>query len=416
MKILFTALRIAHPPKNGPELRIENSLIGLGKVSELHVLSQCSYTSIGGEKADTFFKAHCHYFEYLPSVRSTPISFFIDFCINSIHSLLGPKIGNALVLLLKTDRDAKYIAKYAQKNGIEVVWFGYGNMSYALMKRIKILAPSLKLVCDTDSVYSRFILRELPYVTDEKRKHTIMESGRSKELEEADWVTWCDITTAVSETDAQYYRDISVEPGRIKLFSNVINLDSYKQSHIAPNGLKHPNLYLAGSFWPNSPMEQASRWVIGKILPLLKPRYPTIHLYIIGNNAKAILSDITEPSATVVGDVDSVLPFLTNADVALVPLKYESGTRFKILEAAACSVPIVSTSLGAEGIPVSDKENILIADTEDEFAEAICKILDDAEYGKKIASNCYELIRKRYCIDSLMYEAEEIMESLQIEK
>jgi len=411
MKILFTAPRIAHPPKNGPELRIENSLIGLGQVGELHVLSRCSYTSIGGEEAELFFKKHCFQFEYLPSVRPTCISLFIDRIINR---LVGGRIYDIFYLLFIINRDAKYIVKYADNNCIRVIWFGFGNMSYTLMKRIKKIAPSLKLICDTDSVYSRFILRELPYVADEKRKLQIMKSGRKKELEEADWVKWCDITTAVSETDAQYYRNISSEAWRIRIFSNVINIDSYKNRHITPNGLKHPNMYLAGSFWPNSPMEQAARWVIDKILPLVQQRYPNIHLYIIGNGATEILSDMIASSFTIVGDVDSVLPYLTNADVALVPLKYESGTRFKILEAAACLVPIVSTSLGAEGLPVLDKESILIADNENEFAEAILRILDDVEFGNKIAANCYKLIRQRYCIDSLICEAKDIINVLQI--
>ena len=272
--------------------------------------------------------------------------------------------------------------------------------------------PTLKLICDTDSVWSRFVLRELPYASGLRRAR-IQWSGRRKEAEERDFVAMCDVTTGVSEVDVAYYRSIADDPGRIFLFSNVIDLASYQSRPPAPAGLRRPSIYLAGSFGHyHSPMDVAARWVISEILPRVRREIPDVHFYILGTNSDRTLGHITDPGITVTGRVPSVLPYLCHTDVALVPLTFESGTRFKILEAGACRTPIVSTVLGAEGIDVEDGHSILLADDPDEFAQAVLRLLRDKELAARLATGCYELVSKRYSVASLRVEAHAILEYL----
>ena len=73
---------------------------------------------------------------------------------------------------------------------------------------------------------------------------------------------------------------------------------------------------------------------------------------------------------------------------------FESGTRFKILEAGACKTPIISTTLGAEGIPVIHDKEVLIADKAINFAKEIVNVLNDSELSNKLTKNCYDLISK----------------------
>ncbi len=130
---------------------------------------------------------------------------------------------------------------------------------------------------------------------------------------------------------------------------------------------------------------------------------------ILGRASDTTLADIKDDNITITGQLDSVLPYLFNANVALVPLKFESGTRFKILEAAACDIPIVSTILGAEGIPVADGENILIADEAQDFANAIIKVIENPVFAKKMANNLKLYIEQNYSIDKHAKEAEDII-------
>ena len=310
------------------------------------------------------------------------------------------------------DADARFILNHVRESDIRCIWFGYGNISFPLIKRIKSTNPGLKVVCDTDSVWSRFILRELPYATGLRRRW-IERLGRKKEAEEREWVNFCDITTAVSDIDAEYYRTIAAEPSRVRIFSNVIDLVTYEESPPPPPNFRKPCMYLAGTFGRfHSPMDTAARWVLDEVLPRVRARIPNIHFYIVGAGSDRTLRHCQSTNVTVTGKLPSVLPYLCNADVALVPLKYESGTRFKIMEAGACGVPLVSTTLGAEGIPVTSGKDIILADSAEEFASAIVRLIQDRPFAETIARNCKRLIRERYSVDTLVKQGRDVLETL----
>lgn len=406
MKILYTTPVLEHPPVGGPQLRIENSIKALSQVGELHIISQVDREHIGGQVAEDFYKNLCHFFKYSPKAR-----------VNNHFPLKRSIMGLALRVVAKVLReavtrfevDALKIAQYAKENNIDVIWFGYGNISYPLMKKIKKLNPELKLICDTDSVWSRFVLREIPFEKNVEKRKLMLKKGLNKIEEEVDWVDFCDITTAVSLVDLEYYKSITPFPEKIKLFSNVIDLNNYSIKMPVPVNFKTPSIYLAGSFGKDSAMDKAARWVINDIFPILASRNPNLYFYIIGNGSKETLSDIKHERIIITGRLDSVLPYLCNTSIALVPLMFESGTRFKIMEAAACEVPIVSTTLGAEGIPVVHNKNILIADTSAEFVDAVERIINEPSFGKKLALNCKELILEHNSVQSLQKEAQQIL-------
>lgn len=381
-------------------MRIENSIIALNKISELHVISRVPRNKLGGEDAESFYRQLCRSFCYIPSLKP----FSANRYIRKLQQLF-----RRITFL----NEADFLLAYAKRHKIDVIWFGYGNISYDLIREIKEKRPLLKVVCDTDSVWSRFILRELPYTTDPEQKRAIQADGERKEFEERRWVNLCDVTTAVSPVDAEYYQSIAENSEKVKLFSNVINLGTYSHAIPVPDGFHKPNFYLAGSFYSlSSPMAQGARWIIDAVLPLVRKELPDIHFYIIGKGSKEILHDIADPGITITGRLVSVLPYLCNADVALVPLAFESGTRFKILEAAACGIPLVSTTLGAEGIPVSHGFDIHLADDAAEFAQGIITVVRDKQYAKLLADNCNKLIQTNYSIDALEREALEILHFL----
>ncbi len=387
-KILFTSPELSHPPIGGPKLRIENSIKALRQVSELHIISQVSRSNMGGESAENFYRKLCANFEYAPSVSN-------------------------MVSQDTAQKNAQFIAAYAEANAIDIIWFGYGNISFALMKLVKTLQPKLRIVCDTDSVWSRFILRELPYEPSAERRAQIQRAGDQKQQEEAEWVNFCDVTTAVSEVDANYYRALADDPKRIHLFSNVIDPASYNEQPPEPPGLRKPCLYLAGSFYADpSPMVRAARWMLDDILPRVQSIIPEIHFYIVGKGSREIFAGIESQHVTVTGQLPSVLPYLKHADVALVPLMFESGTRFKIMEAGVCEVPLVSTTLGAEGLPVVHGRDLLIADEASAFARAIIQLVKNKSLASNLAANCKQLISKFYSIDSLVREASTIIQFL----
>lgn len=389
-----------HPPAGGPQLRIENSIKALGRVCDLRIVARTSRRHIGGVGAEDYFRRFDNEFDYSPGGATQ----FANRYLRKMQQLWRLTNGRS------ETADAEFILDCAKKRNINCIWFGYGNISFPLIKAIKVRRPDIRVVCDTDSVWSRFVLRELPFARNPIRKWVVRRKGRQKELEEKQWVDLCDVTTAVSDVDAMYYKSIARDPSRIHTFSNVIDLETYANPPVAPAQLHRPNMYLAGTFGHyHSPMDVAARWLLSDILPRVRKVIPNIHLYIVGRNSDRTLAHVRGPGVSVLGKVPSVLPYLCHADVSLVPLKFESGTRFKILESAACGVPIVSTTLGAEGLSVRNRQHLLIADDATQFGDAIVELIQNRLLAKALAANCREVVQKHYSVDSLERQARGVL-------
>ena len=392
-RILFTTSVLRHPATGGPYLRVETSIKALSQISELSIYCRVPITRSEIE----YYQKFCQKFYSVPSVG---INRQVN-RVKRIANFFGRKVLKQGIF--KEDTEYKNFLQFADAIKPDLIWLSHGQISYPLLKYIK-QNSDYKVVCDTDSVWSRFILRRLPFAQNEIDIIRIEKEGKEKEEEERWGTQLADITTAVSEIDADYYHKLAKTPGQIQIFSNVIDLKDYEEIPPKPIAFQKPCIYLAGTFWLNSPMEEAARWVIEKVLPGVKKDIPHIHFYIVGSNSDKILKEINDPSITITGLLPSVLPYLCHADVAVVPLKFESGTRFKILEAGACKIPVVSTTLGAEGIPVTHGVNILIADDPENFSREIINLISDSEYAKEIGSRLHALIEEKYDLPTLVKE------------
>lgn len=388
-------------------MRIENSIKALAQVSELHVYSRLPFDEIGGAKAAFFYQRYCTGFHFGP--YCAPSERYKKWARAKINQLSQRTIGRNCFRV--RGEDYRHFLKKANELHPDVLWLGYGNISYPLLKFIK-LNSRYKVVVDTDSVWSSFLLRGLPYANTEIDRRNIETTGKEKREEERWGTKLADVTTAVSEVDATYYRALARNGSNIHVFANVIDLGSYAIKPAPPPGFQHNCIYLAGSFWPNSPMEHAARWVIDQVLPRVRQSIPDLHFYIVGKGSEQALTDINDPAITITGQVSSVLPYLCHARVALTPLWFESGTRFKILEAGACGIPVVSTSLGAEGIQVTNEQDILIADNPEQFAAGIVRILTDHELATRLGVSLKKLVEARYSLNRLVQEGRSILNHL----
>ena len=411
--VLFVTPILGYPPKGGPELRIDNSIKALAKIAKITLYCRIFPASIGGKTALKYLMNFVDSIHFSPFCRQRPS--FIQFLIRGTNFLSRFCFKrNFFVFTFETEADFHDVVLTANSIDADVIWLGFGNISYPLLKYIK-QHSNIPVVVDTDSVWSRFVLRGSPFAKNIAERTRIESEGKAKEEEERWGTRLADVTTAVSTVDLMYYRSIANNPSRIHIFSNVIDLDFYKFVS-GCTWIKTPSIYLAGSFGKNSPMEDSVHWMLKFVLPILKRELPEIHFYIIGRGSIETLSNVKDTSVTVVGELPSVLPYLTNTTVAIVPLRYESGTRFKILEAGACGIPVVSTTLGAEGLPITHGKNILIADSPEDFANAIMSVIRDRRLAERLGLNLKELVCESYSIDSLVYEGQNILEYLLKEK
>lgn len=401
MRILFSTPILHHPPIGGPALRIETSIKALSRIADLFVYSRVNIDEMGGNDAVSFYQNYCNELLFAPSTTACrPLRLLARYTNGLMRRVFHRQLNDI------SGHDD--LIATARRLKVDVIWLGYGNISYPLLKRIK-SKSSFRVVLDTDSVWSRFVLRGLPFATTEQERRTRKQEGENKEKEERWGTKLADVTTAVSEVDASYYRNLAIDPSQIHIFRNAVDVDDYARPSSPPDGFGRPAVFLAGTFGKASPMEDSARWFINEVLPLVRQRVPEVRVYIVGKQADTVLSDVTDRGVFVKGEVTSVLPYLFYADVAIVPLRFESGTRFKILEAGACGTPVVSTTLGAEGLDVCHEKDILIADQPEPFAASVIRLIENREAAFCISSSLKDTVHEKYSLGALGKDGQTIL-------
>jgi len=168
--------------------------------------------------------------------------------------------------------------------------------------------------------------------------------------------------------------------------------------YFAPSAaLERPaSLVFTGSmdWYPN---EDAVLHMIDAILPAIRAEVPDASLTVVGRNPSARLVEAAARAGVrVTGTVDDVRPFVAEGAVSIVPLRVGGGTRLKIFEALAMGKAVVSTSIGAEGLPLTPGEHYLAADEPAAFARAVVGLLRDAESRRRLGEAGRQLVEARY--------------------
>jgi glycosyltransferase involved in cell wall biosynthesis len=147
-------------------------------------------------------------------------------------------------------------------------------------------------------------------------------------------------------------------------------------------------------YHPNS---DAVRHFHRRIWPLVKARSPRLTWELVGMNPNAVRRYVgDDPSVRLKGPVEDAVAELARAKVSVVPLRSGSGTRVKILEAWAAGTPVVSTSMGAEGLGAAHGRELLIADEPAAFADAVSSLIASPELGRELARAGRALYEQRY--------------------
>ena len=143
-------------------------------------------------------------------------------------------------------------------------------------------------------------------------------------------------------------------------------------------------LWLGGfDWWPNV---DACTWFLKEIWPLVS--HLDIEVHFIGKNPpKELLKENDNKKIFVHGFVDDITEYLSNADMFIVPLREGGGIRIKILEALNWGIPVISTSKGCEGLPYSYGENILVANTAEDFGDCIIQLYQNRNLREKLSNN-----------------------------
>ena len=200
---------------------------------------------------------------------------------------------------------------------------------------------------------------------------------------------------AVSDADRQTFA--ALYPGAIRQPVHVVptgvDTDYFAP---APSDPASRTLVFTGSMdW--LPNEDAMQFFCREILPLIRAEEPDVRLSIVGRAPTPAVRRLAEEhNVQVTGRVDDVRPYMKEAAVYVVPLRIGGGTRLKIFEAMSMGKAVVSTTVGAEGLPVTHGEHVMLADEPRTFARDVVRLLRDAGRRAQLEAAARALVLERY--------------------
>lgn len=207
-----------------------------------------------------------------------------------------------------------------------------------------------------------------------------------------------DYCVTVSEEDRRLLLDVNPHLS-VGVIPNGVDVEVYQPLPLPSNVVSPSFLFLGNMGYP--PCADAALYFYNEILPHIRKMEPAAEFWIVGRDPPPEVLALNNSQIHVTGRVDNVLPYYQQSPVCVVPLRAGGGTRLKILEAMALGRPVVSTTIGCEGLDVVDGEHILIADSPELFAEKTVRLLTDPQLYRHITTNGRKLVEAHYDWDQI---------------
>jgi len=169
-------------------------------------------------------------------------------------------------------------------------------------------------------------------------------------------------------------------------------------------------LYIGSFSW--LPNLQGILWFLKEVWPEIKETFPKAKLFIVGKNPPKEINKYQNNDVIVTGYVNDIKPWIAKAEIFLVPLFSGGGIRIKILEAMAMEKPIVSTSIGVEGIDVKNMKNIIISDNKENFVKSIKLLFNNKKIRDNLSKNSRKLIEEKYSFEVIEKALTQAIENL----
>jgi GT2 family glycosyltransferase len=155
------------------------------------------------------------------------------------------------------------------------------------------------------------------------------------------------------------------------------------------------HLLFVGNF-RHSPNADAVRFFTREVLPLVRRTMPDVELLVVGDNAPPDLAEHAAEGVRPLGYVPDIDPLVARSRVFVAPIRFGAGMKGKVGEALAYGIPVVTTSIGAEGMSLRDGQEALIADSPEEFAAAVVRVYRDAELWQRLSDEGYAHVARNF--------------------
>ena len=199
------------------------------------------------------------------------------------------------------------------------------------------------------------------------------------------------LLTTTTERDCELFKK-ALPNQKFAVVQNGVGNTFFKELHIQPEPF---TLAFTGLF-THVPNTQGMLWFLKDIFPLILKQEPSARVYIVGKNPPRSLLSKDSENIIVTGFVNDVRPYIARSQAFIIPLQAGGGIRGKALEAMAMRRPIVTTTIGVEGIKLIKEHSALFGDTPEEFARAVIRLFREPGLRQRIASNAFDTVVKEY--------------------
>ncbi len=403
MRILFVTERLPYPLDNGGNVRSYHILVGLTAEHEVTVVSGTlgdvsqadvdAVTALGARVLLAPLKQRSAASELRAAFRS------IVFRRSLMLARHFDRVMLRLLLELLTSRGQEF----------DVIHFNHLDAAIYSSK----LPVGPCRVLDQHNVVSRQLGTSIPSERKTLRRLAMQRDLGPLAREEREICNNMNLCLACSFNDADVLQRLGVRTS-IAVVPNGVDTEYFGGSWAPPTG-KSAEVVFVGTL-DYQPCEIAVWDFATEVLPLLRKAVPEVRFVVVGRKPSQRLKKLAERdnSIKLTGWVEDVRPFMKRAKVVVVPLKSGSGTRLKILEAFSMGLPVVSTTIGMEGIDAVDGIHLLIADSLKDFAYSVQRLIEDPELAQRIGGAGRKLVVGKYSWQAIQSDLRTTYRSLQV--
>lgn len=397
MKILQLCKKVPYPPKDGEAIAIFNITKGISELgNDVTVLAMNT-------------PKHSFNIEDLPTNVKEIADFntaFVDTSVSVVDAFLNVFGSQSYNIQRFYSLDfEQLIIRHLLEHDYDIIHLeGVYLAPYIEKIRPHTQAPIVMRSHNVESeIWERLATEQQNYL---KKPYFKFLANRLKNFE-IQMLGAYDALVPISMKDAAYFM---ANGFRKPLLTVPASVDSEKYV-VDHSNVEWPSLFFIGSLdW--MPNQKGLLWFLDYVWPLLLEDQVDLKLYVAGRNIPNWLKNQKIKNVSIVGEVDSAVDFMQSKAVMIVPLFSGSGMRIKIIEAMALGKPIVATTLAAEGIMYSNKDNIMIADTPESFADAIREVLSNWGRCIEIGTKARKFVERQHETSGLVQQLTQFYHSL----
>lgn len=282
----------------------------------------------------------------------------------------------------------------------DVVYMAWTLTARRLLPVLEAAAERPPLIFDTHDVNHRREFREARLSGNAR---TLARSLRTKE-NELRAIRVADVALTITDADRDYLRPLVPQAA-------IHTVEMWAEPRDLPRRPEPATLLFIGNMGaPHN--HDCAIFLVQEVMPLLRPHLPALRLVLVGQEPHRLVRNLAAPDVEIAGWVADLDDWLARASLLLAPLRFGSGLKGKMLQAMANGLPIVASAIAAEGMPLRNEQDVLLAEGPVAIASAVRRLLADRSLGARLAEGARDTLLRHYGRDRIAAQLAQAIEAI----